>query len=416
MKKKILFVLLLVVVKVEAQTSTFSVADSLFAKGRYKLALKELDTKEASFLSNFKKAVIYESIDNYKKSAFYLEQAITFKDDEKAKLKLAKNYRALKQSRKAIPIYEEILAKDSLNLVLKYQLGKLYIINKKPIKAQKTFQYLISKDATNANYSYHLGLSYALQGKRDPMINSFIDTFKKDTLHLKAITRLANSFQKLRDKDSTQLFVEKGLTISPNDYHLNTLKINQLYRDKEYAKAIPYLLNLDTLYKKETYPMSLLGRAYYHIDSLEKAKKYLNKLTAVDREDFKANTYLGHIAFKEKDYRAAMFEYFKATTKGRKARDEEYYGLGTLYFEQKKPKMAIKMFEKAHFENRRNHRALYQYAKLSDDYYKDKKIAYKLYVKYLESVYDKDEVITNFVKKRISEIKKLIFMKGETLK
>ena len=245
---------------------------------------------------------------------------------------------------------------------------------------------------------------------------SFIDTFKKDTLHLKAITRLANSFQKLRDKDSTQLFVEKGLTISPNDYHLNTLKINQLYRDKEYAKAIPYLLNLDTLYKKETYPMSLLGRAYYHLDSLEKAKKYLKKLSFIDKEDFKANTYLGHIALKEKDYSTARMNYIMASFKGKKARDEEYYGLGTLYFEQKKPKMAIKMFEKAHFENRRNHRALYQYAKLSDDYYKDKKIAYKLYVKYLESVYDKDEVITNFVKKRISEIKKLIFMKGETLK
>ncbi|MGK0329924.1 MAG: uncharacterized membrane protein YciS (DUF1049 family), partial [Polaribacter sp.] len=41
MKKKILIVVLFVIVKVGAQTSTFSVIDSLFAKGRYKLALKE---------------------------------------------------------------------------------------------------------------------------------------------------------------------------------------------------------------------------------------------------------------------------------------------------------------------------------------------------------------------------------------
>ena len=65
------------------------------------------------------------------------------------------------------------------------------------------------------------------------------------------------------------------------------IKINQLYKDEEYEKAIPYLLNLDTLYKKETYPMYLLGRAYYHLDSLEKAKKYLTKLSFIDKEDFK---------------------------------------------------------------------------------------------------------------------------------
>ena len=157
MKKKILIVMLCAIVKVEAQTSTFAVSDSLFAKGRYKFALSELDKKEDSFLSNYKKAVIYESIDNYKKATYFLEKAITFKDDEKAKLKLAKNYRALKQSKKAIQIYEKILAKDSLNLILKYQLGKLYLINRKPKEAVKTFRYLIRNDTTNANYFYHLG-------------------------------------------------------------------------------------------------------------------------------------------------------------------------------------------------------------------------------------------------------------------
>ena len=54
--------------------------------------------------------------------------------------------------------------------------------------------------------------------------------------------------------------------------------------------------------------------------------------------------------------------------------------------------------------------------KRAEDYYKDKKIAYKLYIRYVESLYDKDEDITNYVKKRIAEIKKEYFMKGESLK
>jgi len=416
MKKKILIVVLFVIVKVEAQTSTFAVSDSLFAKGRYKLALKELDKSDASFLSNYKTAVIYESIDNYKKAAYFLEKALTFKDDEKAKLKLAKNYRALKLSQKAIPIYEDILVKDSLNLVLQYQLGKLYIINRKPIKAEKTFKYLISQDSLNANYSYHLGLTYALQGKRDPMINSFITTYRKDTTHLNAIARLAKSFNTLKDVDSTQLFVDRGLSLDRNHIDLNKLKINQLYRDKNYTKAIPYLLNLDTIDKKDTYSTAMLGKMYFKLDSLDQAKKYLNRLTAMNKEAFKANTYLGHIAMQEKDYRAAFFNYIVATSKGKEARDEEYMGLGNTFLATNKPKQALNAFEDAVKENRKNYKALYQLAKLSDDYYKDKKIAYKLYIKYIETFYDKDEVITAFVKRRIKDIKKEYFIRGEILK
>ena len=89
MKKRVLVVLLFVIVKVEAQTSTFTTIDSLFTKGRYKLALVALEKiNPPSFLSNYKTAVIYESIDNYQKTAQFLENSLTFKEDDKANLKL----------------------------------------------------------------------------------------------------------------------------------------------------------------------------------------------------------------------------------------------------------------------------------------------------------------------------------------
>ena len=416
MKKIVLFLFIVAALKVEAQTSTFAVSDSLFAIGRYKMALLTLDKMEASFLSNVKKANIYEAIDNFKKASEYYELALTFKEDYSTKLKLAKNYRSLKQSKKAILIYEEILEKDSLNLVLKYKLGKLYIINKKPEKAITCFKYLIENDKTNANYSYYLALSYALNGKRDPMINSLLDTYKKDSLHLKAIARLANSFNKLKDVDSTQLFTGKGLAINKNHIELNKLKVNQLYKDKNYKEAIPLLLNLDTIDRKDTYSKSMLGRMYFKLDSLDKAKKYFNKLYAMDRENFKAKTYLGHIAMIEEDYTTATFNYMMATYVGKEKRDEEYFGLGNVFLKKSQPKQALSAYEEAFKENRRNYKVLYQWAKLSDDYYKDKKIAYKLYIKYIETFYEKDLVIDAFVKRRIKDIKKEYFIKGETLK
>ena len=78
-------------------------------------------------------------------------------------------------------------------------------------------------------------------------------------------------------------------------------------------------------------------------------------------------------------------------------------------------KQAIFYFDKAFKENSKNHNALYQLAKLSDDYYKDKSIGYKQYLKYLDRFEDKDIVIKDFVKGRIKEIKKVYFLRGESL-
>lgn len=417
MKKKILIALLFCMVKVEAQTSTFSVIDSLSAKGRYKLALTALEKiNPPSFLSNYKKAVIYESIDNFKKTAQFLEEALVFKEDYQANLKLAKAYQRLKKSDKSIKIYEHILEKDSLNLVLEYQLGKLYLASKKSEEAISLFKDLITKDSLNANYSYQLGLAFAQVNDRDRMINSFIDTFKKDSAHIKAIAHLASSFYKLQEKDSTALFVEKGLVLDENHINLNRIKINNYYQNKKYTEALPYLLKLDSLQKMEFYNNSMLGKVYYNLEEYNEAKKYFKNLSKIEREDFKGFTYLGHIAMKEKEYRVAELYYRRATLTGNVKKDEEYFGLATMFYETEKPKLAIENFSKALEENYINYNALFQLAKLTDGYYKDKKIAYKHYKKFLERFYDRDITMTKYAESRVEEIKADYFLKGETLK
>ena len=86
-----------------------------------------------------------------------------------------------------------------------------------------------------------------------------------------------------------------------------------------------------------------------------------------------------------------------------------------MYAETNKIPEAINAFKEAYAENRKNYKALYQIAKLSDDYYKDKKIAYNEYKKYMETFYNRDEVISVFVERRIKEIKKEYFLEGELL-
>ena len=416
MKKRILIVLLFVVVKVGAQTPAFSSIDGLFENGRYQLALEKLEVIETpSFLSNYKTAVIYEAIDNYKQTARFLEKALRFKEDKNARLKLAKVYQRLNKSKISIEIYENLLAKDSLNLLLAYQLGKLYVKTKNYQKAIVVFKNLIERDAKNAHYSYQLGLSYAFVKERDLMINSFLNAHRKDTAYVRVISKLALSFFKLRDRDSTYLFVNKGLELEPNHTSLNRIMVNQFYREKKYKETIPVLLKLDSVKKMDLYNNTMLAKAYYNLEDFEKAKLRFENVVALDNEDFKTFTYLGHIAMKQEKYNNAMFNYYRATLTGKVKRDKEYYGLANAYYEMKKPKMALKFYEKACEENFKNYKAKFQVAKITDALYKDKKMAYKHYKKYEERFLDSDKVMSAFVLKRISDIKKDYFMRGEKL-
>ncbi|WP_298765779.1 tetratricopeptide repeat protein [uncultured Polaribacter sp.] len=416
MKKKVLIVVLFVVVKVEAQTSAFAAIDSLFENGRYQLALQKLEAMNPpSFLSNYKTALIYESIDNYKKTVSFLEKALEFKEHKKASLKLAKAYLRLFKPNKSIKIYEDLLAKDSMNLVLKYQLGKLYLQNRKSENAISLFKDLTTKDTLNPHYSYQLGLAYSFVNDGNRMMNCFLDVLEKDSTHLKAITKLAIQYFALRDKDSTYLFINKGLRLDENHISLNRIKANQLYSEKKFKATIPVLLRLDSLEKMEHFTNNMLGKSYYQLEDYKNAKDRFKNVVKIDAEDFKAFTYLGNIALKEKDYRMAMFHYLRAAKVGKEPRDNAYYGLATMFYEQEKPKSAINYFKKAFDENAQNYKALFQQAKLSEDYYKDKKIAYDLYKKFKSRFFRRDKEMSDFVESRIVAIKKAYFIKGESL-
>lgn len=415
MKKIVMIVFLCSVIKAEAQTSVFVGVDSLLQKGRYKTALQILDKLPETFTSNVKKASIYSVIDSHKKASLYYEKALQFKNDLTVKTKLGQSYRKQKKLQKAIQVFEEITQQDANNLLVKYQLGKLYLQTKNGKKATKIFRSLIANDPKNANYSYQLGLAYALLKKRNLKINNFLNAFKKDSTHIKAIERLAFDFLLLKDLDSSRIFVKKGMQINPNNIRLNRLKANDLFRNKKFTQALTILQKLDTLQPFELYNKKMLARTYYNLEDYTNAKKYFKSASKLDAEDFKSYTYLGHISFKEKKFSKAMIQYIQATYIGEKRRDEEYYGLGQVYYELKKPEKALENFKKAVQENSKNDKALYQLATLSDDYYKEKKTAYKLYKKYIDRFETKDETRTNFANNRIKEIKKLYFLKGKNL-
>jgi len=416
MKKTLLLLLFIFSLKLNAQNTEFQIADSLMLKGRYTLALQLLkNTKPTDAATNLKIGTIYYTIENYNKAIDYLKKSLDTKHTQETNLLLAKCYQKTKSYNNAISIYEEITTEQTNNLLAHYQLAKLYTKVKKFQKAIEIFKTLALKDKKNANYSYQLALTYAKTNKRNAMIDSFLDCYEKDSTHINAIYQLTNCYTSLKDQDSTALFLEKGLKLAPNHINLNKLKINQLYRQKKYALAIPFLNKIDSFEPKDHFTNSMLGKCHYRLEEFELARDKFKLAARIDHEDFKSYTYLGHVSMALKEYKQARFDYTWATSRGKKKRDEAYYGLGTVYLETNKKSEAIAMFKLAIKENRKNYKALYQLALTEDSFYKDKKIAYAHYKSFIEKFRDKDKNLANYSKRRISEIKKEYFMKNEPL-
>jgi len=415
MKKIISLIILCGMLRVEAQTSTFFKVDSLLSIGRYKKALLLLNNEESSFLANKKKATIYDVLDNHKKATFYYKEALVFKDDYQTNVRLGKSLKKSGKKKEAIFVFEQIIKKDLGNLLVKYELGKLYLQTKQILKAKKVFEELIKKDIGNANYSYQLASVYTLLKKRNLKINTLLEVHKKDTTHLMAIVKLAKEYVKLRDKDSTKLFVEKGLQLNSERLDLNRMKINRLYSNKEYEKAVVLLNYIDSLAPNEHYTQKMLGRCYYKLKELDNAEKYFKLATEIDGEDYNGYTYLGDVYFEKNKIKSAMFSYRMASYVGKEPRDKAYLGLAKVYTEMKLPKRTLEQYRKAVAENHKNFQALFLLAKFSEDYYKDKKIAYNLYEKYISSFEGKFKENDEFVKYRIKKIKKDYFLKGEIL-
>ena len=414
MKKIYILLLVGMSIKVGAQTSTFSHAEHLLEKGRYRLALtslKSIDTLQD--ISNFKIGAIYASIDAYKNAIIYYKKSLSFKASSKVNTALANAYYKTKQYKNAITIYESLLEKDTENLMIHYQLGKLYMAINALQKATKAFKKLSRKDVKNPNYHYQLGLIAARKADGNGMLDNFLRAYKSDHTHIKSVYQLAKTFAQLRKRDSSRLFVDKGLLLDSLHINLNKLKINEYFRNKKYAKALERLQMLDTINSSDLYVKKMLGRSYFNIDSLDLAAVNFKKARTLDKEDFKILLYLGHINKAKKKYRMAVFNYMMATNVGKKKRDEEYYSLGMLYLEMKRPNRAISMFKTALKENSKRFKILYQLALTSDAYYKDKRIAYRLYEDYDMRFEEKDKDISIFVKSRLKELKKEMFMQGE---
>ncbi len=412
--KKILSLLLLliVVIKTEAQSSVFVVVDSLLVKGNYQKALTLLEKEEPTFLIYEKTASVYQLIGSDNRALNYLNKALEIENNEVAKVKLAQLYLAIGLTSKAIETYEVLLEKDTSNLLVANSLGKLYLSQNQPKRAEKLFRFLKNKDSINPNFPYQIGESLEKQNELNKMGQSYLDAYKLDTLHIKSIFELAKFYKTLHFQDSTTLFINKGLQIDSNNINFNQLKANDLYFSKDFNGALTYLNKLDSLNFRSVQTYEMFGMCYYNLKDFELAEIYFRNALNLDPNDSQILYRLGSLYYDKKDKINASLYLRRSISSAKPDLDQHYYLLGIISKEENNLKSAIDNFEKSYENNYKNHKALFELAVTSEAYFKDKKMALKHYQNYLDNFKSYDKIMAAYAEGRIKEIKKQYFIDG----
>ncbi len=417
MRRKITILLLIILSnKTEAQTSVFKEIDSLLFTGNYQRALVVLESEQDKSVAVFDKTGdIYKSIGNYNKAIVNYQQALEKQESIVIKSKLGRIFELSGYSSKAMKTYEDVMQKDSLNLILINNLGKLYLSNYKATKAEYIFKYLIERDSLNPNYPYLLAQSYQKQDLFFAMGQSYLDAYNIDSLHIKSIYRLALFFKDLKDKDSTMVFIDKGLQLAPDNINFIQLKANQLYTSKDYKNTLSYLDKLERLNYKSVNVYEMFGMSYLKLDSLDLAKEYFNKALNIDRNNSKILYRLATVEYDLGEIKKAKFSLMMSIHTAKPDLDKQYYLLGSINKEENNLIEAIHYFEKSFQNNPKKYKALYELALSEDIYYEDKKKALKHYQKFIEKFELKDKEYTDFVTGRINQIKESLFLEGEKI-
>lgn len=382
MKKIVsLCIFLTIIYKVEAQSSTLSLsnADSLYRVGNYSKAIK-----------------VYEQLDN----KLY------------ATTQIAKAYKALGNSKKAIENYEKSLQVDSLNTLVLYDYGKLLFATSKYEKSLTIFEKLKAKDTLNPNFHYQIGLAKEALKFEDYVI-SYETAFQLDSQHQKSIHKLIVYHLGRKDFEEVKEIIKVGLKNNPDDLKVIGFNAQLYYALKQYRKALFWFEKIIKRKKATQYVFEKSAFAAYRVAKILKAIKYYEEALKRDPGNYFYHSQLAKLYYQDGIIKKAEHHASQSIAAKMIDTSGDYYILGLVAFDKKEHKQAMKFFKIALKENPDYEAAQFQMALCADNLYSDLKEKLKMYERFLKKFPKAKLDMTKIVRTRIRELKEEIHLKSE---
>ncbi len=322
-------------------------------------------------------------------------------------LQIARAYHHIGSYDKAAIQYEAIIQKDTSQQIAKFELGKLYIKVKEIAKAFDVFSQL-TKQYSNPEYFYYQGIVLQDLGKIDRSIEAFKHGVAIDSTHLRSIFELGKYYLSIREYNSALKFINRGLLIYPKDVGLINLKALAFYNNDQYKEAKPLFEALLEMGEKKDFIYEKLAYCYYKLWEFELSKRAYNKLLDFDNAISKAYYGLGEVYWRERKLDSAAIFFNKAIEAKNPILSKEYNALAQLAREENDLKKAMEYYKKAFEEDKENYMNYYQICTLADQYYKDPKIKLDYYQGFINQFGKNKPYFSEIVTKRISELKEEI--------
>ncbi|WP_417888924.1 tetratricopeptide repeat protein [Xanthomarina gelatinilytica] len=374
MSRYLVLFFIITFIKTEAQTSVLMLADSLYANGYYSKAIAQYEVYN-------KPSEVYE--------------------------KIAKASIAIGNYNQALLNYQESIKAHPNNTLLKYEYAKLLSRTNNLQSAASQFKKLINLDSLNPNYHFEYGL--ILEKQNDSLaISEFETTFRLDSLHQKAIYKVAKFKLQKREFDEVEKLVDTGLKSNQFNVELINIKAQNYFWKQDYHKAIVWFEKLVALGESSQFIHEKLSLCFAKTYRLPEAIKH--GLLALKFEPNNTNNLfvLGRLYEKNKEFDKAESYYTKALEMEDAPLDAQYTQLGRVLNYQKKYAEAIQVLNKARQENPKNDTAAFYLLQSKNAYYEDFDTKINLYQKFIKEF--PDSVLKTVAAAQLSQLKQEKFM------
>ncbi|MEL6924325.1 MAG: tetratricopeptide repeat protein [Bacteroidota bacterium] len=298
--------------------------------------------------------------------------------------KLAYCYFQQGNYREAKRFYSSMLRQDSINTIALSYLGLIYEREQNYPVASEYYQQLLSVDSTN---SYYFKQNAALAQRMGNAYHAIAYYNKAHLLNpndISVIAELSELYFSLEAYDITASFIEKGLRLNADNFALRYINARLLNEQDDNAGVIENIEHAMALGDTVTFYQKLLGAAYIKENEFEKGRDIFARLIEKKKDGESTHYYLALAYTGLDDAEQSNVHYEKAIELGISKNTALYYrNLGSNYESQNQLRKAIKAYRSALIYSDVAS-IYYDLGRLSDLYYKDKKIALKYYQQFLD--------------------------------
>ncbi|GAA5222053.1 tetratricopeptide repeat protein [Membranihabitans marinus] len=285
-------------------------------------------------------------------------------------------------------------------------LAQVYIFNKEYDRALSILQPLTMRDSTNSYFHKVIGKVYMANQDFISAIDAFGKANRCDSNDIETIQLLAQSHFSLKEYFVGLEIIKKAVVLIPNSKKLLSIQLFAEVKTTEYGQALQTADRLIALGDSSHINQKLYGIALYKTEQIESSVKIFEKLIRAGRGDEGIHYYLsegyrklGRIDDQLLHLDTAIYTYGIGPMV-----DQYYQLLGDAHEAKGKIKLALDDYKRA-YHLKADYLYIYQIARLSDLYYRDKRIAFDHYQRYLATG---DSTAKLMAEERIQYLKEII--------